>query len=327
MAISTSDSSLVASTSSLPVASPPAKLEGNDWWESIGKPKYVVAPMVDQSELVSRASLFFVQLWGGAVANATRRDETILPLGGIAPAVDRLGLRLGAWVRELTPSPQAWRILSRLHGATLAYTPMFHALLFSSTEQPRYAQEQFDTSALSLEGKAPYDRPLVVQFCANDKDAWLRAASKVVGHCDAVDLNLGCPQGIAKKGKYGAFLMDEWELIGDMSAFSLLLAFSQAHPRRSQSPISTSSFPSPSSPKPASSPPSIALSPTPLISEPPALNSSPFTAGRAKRRDTKRDSPRGRRLQPLSPHSRASLSLRTAEFRVRRRWIDRKSVV
>lgn len=118
------------------------------------------------------------------------------------------------------PILQAWRILSRVHGATLAYTPMFHAGLFGSPEHPRYSEDHFDTSPGSIEGVAPYDRPLVVQFCANEKDTWLAAARKVVDRCDAVDLNLGCPQGIARKGRFGAFLMEEWDLIQGMSECS-----------------------------------------------------------------------------------------------------------
>ncbi len=128
------------------------KLEGRKFYESIGSPKKIVAPMVEQSEL-------------------------------------------------------AWRILSRKYGADLCYTPMFHAKNFVTSKT--YREDNFFT----LDGDEKIDRPLIVQFCANDPDYLLQAAQFIEDKCDAIDLNLGCPQGIAKKGNYGAFLMDDWDLI------------------------------------------------------------------------------------------------------------------
>ncbi|CAH1413335.1 unnamed protein product [Lactuca virosa] len=96
-----------------------------------------------------------------------------------------------------------FRILCRNHGAEAAYTPMLHSRIFSENE--KYRSQEFTT--------CKEDRPLFVQFCANDPDTLLEAARRVEAYCDYVDINLGCPQRIARRGNYGAFLMDKLPLV------------------------------------------------------------------------------------------------------------------
>ncbi|WOK92899.1 tRNA-dihydrouridine(16/17) synthase [Canna indica] len=117
-------------------------------WKRLGAPKFLVAPMVDNSEL-------------------------------------------------------PFRMLCRKYGAEAAYTPMLHSRIFSENE--KYRTMEFTT--------CKEDRPLFVQFCANDPDVLLEAARVVEPYCDYVDINLGCPQRIARRGNYGAFLMDNLPLI------------------------------------------------------------------------------------------------------------------
>lgn len=112
----------------------------------------------------------------------------------------------------------------------LAYTPMFHARMFSDTLKYRdshfqpirdaipsppdaYHALQYSQADQYLDGNTKIDRPLFVQFCANEPDELLAAARHVQPWCDAVDLNLGCPQGIAKRGHYGSFLQEDWDTI------------------------------------------------------------------------------------------------------------------
>ncbi|KDR77005.1 hypothetical protein GALMADRAFT_139033 [Galerina marginata CBS 339.88] len=136
----------------------PKKLGGYQFYRDVlGSPKYIVAPMVDQSEL-------------------------------------------------------AWRRLSRRYGAQLIYTPMINAKIFIDASNKTYRNANFNLIC-GEEGDPTTDRPLIVQFCANDPEQLLISAKVVEKHCEAVDLNLGCPQDIARRGFYGSFLQDDWDLI------------------------------------------------------------------------------------------------------------------
>ena len=138
------------------------------------------------------------------VAGAVSTSATALALPPPpSSAEERREVIWAAWKRWGSPklvlapmvnqSELAFRLLARHHGARLTYTPMLHSRLFAAEEA--YRLENFDEHAS--------DRPLVAQFCGDDP-ATLVAAARLIQHrCDAVDLNCGCPQGIARRGHYG----------------------------------------------------------------------------------------------------------------------------
>ncbi|WOO85073.1 tRNA-dihydrouridine(16/17) synthase [NAD(P)(+)]-like [Vanrija pseudolonga] len=165
------------------------KLGGYDFYKSIGSPQYVVAPMVDQSELAWRLL-----------------SKSPLPEDMAGPST------------KITPEGSSTTYTRYVGGAHLSYTPMIHSMVFNSS-RGNGADTLFNLSTdeegshETLVGVEGGDRPLFAQFCANDPEVLLEAALKVQDRVDAVDINLGCPQGIAKKGHYGSFLQDEWELI------------------------------------------------------------------------------------------------------------------
>lgn len=61
------------------------------------------------------------------------------------------------------------------------------------------------------------DRPLVLQLSGNNPSNFELAYNTLVqmgaGCCfDVVELNMGCPQAVALRGKYGAYLMGHLDL-------------------------------------------------------------------------------------------------------------------
>ena len=118
-------------------------------------------------------------------------------------------------------SELAFRLLCRKYGTTLAYTPMMIASEFvkeaagiAATLPKREEGDGMEDHSYVANSNIcefqtiPQDRPLVCHFAANDPSDFARAAKLVESHCDAIDLNLGCPQRTAYIGHFGSYLLD-----------------------------------------------------------------------------------------------------------------------
>ena len=89
------------------------------------------------------------------------------------------------------------------HKIDLCYTPMILSKMF--VESKTYRREVVNTLD-------PLERPIVIQIVGNDPTQMARTAKFLQKYGDAIDINLGCPQGVAQKGNYGAYLAQNEEL-------------------------------------------------------------------------------------------------------------------
>ncbi len=142
-------------------------LHGYSLFEKLGNPRFVSAPMVDQSDL-------------------------------------------------------AFRLMVKQNGADLAYTQMLHARNFCRDKT--YQRDCIDWHEYTCNPYGNYvekeaaelvDQNLIVQLAGDDPEILTKAGRLVGGdqNVQAVDLNLGCPQKIAKRGNYGAYLLQDTETV------------------------------------------------------------------------------------------------------------------
>ena len=129
-------------------------------------------------------------------------------------------------------SDYAFRCLVEQHGADLTFTQMLHArnLVQDPTFRTNHVDFPFSNDGLTksqqecVEGMPQSNirhqrhdstpGPLIVQLAGHDPELMVRAFDILLQQdCEfaGVDINLGCPQAIARKGLYGAFLHEQQE--------------------------------------------------------------------------------------------------------------------
>lgn len=109
------------------------------------------------------------------------------PKTALAPMVDHCDL--------------PFRILCHRYGCELSYTQMYNSkeIATSNTNLKMMLERDINQSLNS---------PCFIQLNGHDPEMLLRSAKLLQDKTPCIDINLGCPQQIAKRGHYGAFLLD-----------------------------------------------------------------------------------------------------------------------
>jgi tRNA-dihydrouridine synthase len=88
-------------------------------------------------------------------------------------------------------SDYPFRLLCRRYGSNVTFTPMIHSKLLVNSVDYR-------ARFLPREHHRAHDRPVIAQMCGHDPLVLEEAAKILMPHVDGIDLNCGCPQGIAR---------------------------------------------------------------------------------------------------------------------------------
>jgi tRNA-dihydrouridine synthase 1 len=115
-----------------------------------------------------------------------------------------------------------FRMLTRRHGTDLAFSQMLN--VNSLYTNPRILSEfndweQYENYFLSehhAKEAERLDKNIIVQLAGDDAPKMIAVAKLLEHRVAAVDVNLGCPQKIAKKGNYGAYLLPQIDLVCDV---------------------------------------------------------------------------------------------------------------
>lgn len=229
------------------------KLRGYDWWtQHLHSPRFICAPMVEQSALAFRLLCldYGVDLCYTPMINSRMLLQCLdlglyedvvrgCPGAAAQKAAPEALQKYDAALSDILGNHRNYqKVLDELkypqdcvleweEGAGCASADeQQHDVAPGSTTgqfpQPEKLKRLFTLSGAPLpahfkildrEFSTVYNEPVIAQFCGDSPHTVAAAAQLLAPHVDGVDLNCGCPQGIAKKGHYGSYLLNEPDLI------------------------------------------------------------------------------------------------------------------
>ncbi|CAD7964632.1 unnamed protein product [Amoebophrya sp. A25] len=202
-----------------------AKRHGYDWYSNtLGQPRHICAPMVDQSELPFR--LLCIDYDTDVCYTPMINSKMVLQSVGGGLFEDLRGNHVEGcdqFFESRLQESSAYQAMAQQFNPVVEMFPRWgdrgeecgndgmhvgptSASASCSSSSNKFLDREFSTSDLEK-------NRVIAQFCGDNPNTVLAAARLVEPFVAGIDLNCGCPQGIAKKGHYGAYLLQEPDLI------------------------------------------------------------------------------------------------------------------